>query len=130
MTIRLSTGLRNHMLSGGSWRSAFSGGKLEVYTGSQPASADTAPSGTKILTYTASSGAHTEEVQPTGTAVLAGVAGTVTNLKVDGEDLQKIVTGPALGAMLKHLLEQVIEHPELNTREQLLQLADGLRPTA
>ena len=87
MTIRLSTGLRNHILSGGSWRSAFNGGKLEIYTGAQPASADTAPSGTKILTYTASSGAHTEEVKPTGTAVLAGVAGTVTNLKIDGEDL-------------------------------------------
>ena len=87
MTIRLSTGLRNHLLSGGSWRSAFNGGKLEIYTGAQPASADTAPSGTLLVTITASSGAHTAEVKPTGTAVLAGVAGTVTNLKVDGEDL-------------------------------------------
>ena len=87
MTIRLSTGLRNHLLSGGSWRSAFNGGKLEIYSGAQPASADTAPSGTKLVTITASSGAHTEEVQATGTAVLAGVAGTVTNLKIDGEDL-------------------------------------------
>lgn len=87
MTIRQSDGLRNHLQSGGSWRSAFDGGKLELYTGSQPASANTAPSGTKVLTYTDASGAHTAEVQPTGTAVLAGVAGTVTNLKIDGEDL-------------------------------------------
>ena len=87
MTIRKSTGFRNHELSGGSFRSAFDGGKLELYTGSQPASADTAPSGTKVLTYTNASGAHTAEVQPTGTALLAGTVGTVTNLKVDGEDL-------------------------------------------
>src|SRR3990167_1008157 len=87
MAIRASDGLRNHQLSGGSWRSAFAGGKLELWTGSQPASANTAPSGTKVLTYTDASGAHTVEVQPTGTALLAGTVGTVTNLKVDGEDL-------------------------------------------
>ena len=87
MTIRQSTGLRNHLLSGGSFRSAFNGGTLEIYSGAQPASADTAPSGTKLVTITSASGAHTDEVRATGTATLAGVAGTVTNLKVDGEDL-------------------------------------------
>jgi len=51
----------------------------------------------------------------------------IGDLKVDGEDLQKIVTGPALGKMLKELLERVIEEPALNTREQLLQLAVGLQ---
>jgi tRNA nucleotidyltransferase (CCA-adding enzyme) len=54
----------------------------------------------------------------------------VGDLKVDGEDLQKIVSGPAIGVMLKELLERVIEEPGLNTREKLLQLADGLRHTA
>ncbi|MHB1311876.1 MAG: CCA tRNA nucleotidyltransferase [Gemmatimonadaceae bacterium] len=52
----------------------------------------------------------------------------IGDLKVDGEDLQTIVTGPALGAMLRHLLEEVIEQPKLNTREQLLQLAVSLQP--
>lgn len=87
MTIRESTGLRNHLLSGGSFRSAFNGGKLEIYSGAQPATADTAPSGTLLVTITEASGAHTAEVQPTGTAVLAGAAGTVTSLKIDGEEL-------------------------------------------
>ena len=87
MTIRLSDGLRNHLLSGGSWRSAFNGGKLEIYTGAQPASANTAPSGTSLVVITASSGAHTAEVQATGTAVLAGVAGTVTGMTIDGEQI-------------------------------------------
>lgn len=87
MTIRESTGLRNHLLSGGSFRSAFDGGILEIYTGAQPATADTAPSGTKLVTITDASGAHTPEVQATGTALLAGVAGTVTSMTVDGEEL-------------------------------------------
>lgn len=87
MTIRESTGLRNHLLSGGSFRSAFDGGKLEIYSGVQPASANDAPTGTKLVTITAGSGAHTAEVQPTGTAVLAGSAGTVTGMTVDGEEI-------------------------------------------
>ena len=54
----------------------------------------------------------------------------VGDLKVDGEDLQKIVTGPAIGVMLKHLLEKVIEQPDLNTREQLLRIANSEQRTA
>ena len=87
MTIRQSTGLRNHLLSGGSFRSAFNGGSLEIYSGAQPASADTAPSGTKLVTISSASGALTAEVKATGTAVLAGTVGTVTALKIDGEDI-------------------------------------------
>lgn len=87
MTIRLSTGARNHQLSGGSWRSAFNGGKLEIYTGAQPANADAAITGTKLVTITLASGAHTAEVQPTGTAVLAGTVGTVTGMTIDGEQI-------------------------------------------
>ena len=54
----------------------------------------------------------------------------IGDLKVDGEDLQKIVSGPALGAMLKLLLERVIESPELNSREQLLRIAESEQRTA
>lgn len=47
------------------------------------------------------------------------------DLKVDGEDLAAagVPRGPALGAVLKRLLETVIEHPEANARETLVRLA-------
>ena len=45
----------------------------------------------------------------------------ISDLAVDGDDLQKLgVTGPALGATLRKLLEVVINDPGRNTREELL----------
>lgn len=84
MALRLSTGLRNFCLAGGSVKDALQGGKLLIYTGAQPATADTAPSGTLLATITAASGAHTAEVLATGTVTLSGSAGSVDTLTVDG----------------------------------------------
>lgn len=83
MTLRLSTALRNLVLNGGSVKNALQGGKLKIYTGAQPASADAAPTGTLLCTITAASGAHTQEVQATGTITLSGAAGSISNVTVD-----------------------------------------------
>lgn len=50
MASRLSTGLVNKMMDTGSFKTIFTAGFLDVYTGTQPASADDAPSGTKLVT--------------------------------------------------------------------------------
>lgn len=84
MTIRQSTGLRDFVQDGGSLRQAFEGGKLEVYSGSQPSSADAAPTGTLLCTFTDASGAHTLEVQATGTITITGTSGTITGITVGG----------------------------------------------
>lgn len=49
---------------------------------------------------------------------------TIAELAVDGKDLIALgmQPGPELGEMLSQLLEAVLEEPERNTREQLLQL--------
>ncbi len=52
MAIRLSTGLVNKMLAEGSFKSIFANGVIDIYTGSQPASADTAATGTKLVQVT------------------------------------------------------------------------------
>lgn len=84
MTLRLSTALRNHVLSGGSLKDTLTGGKILIYTGAQPATADAAPTGTLLATITANSLAHTAEVQATGTVTLSGAAGSVDAITVDG----------------------------------------------
>jgi len=60
-------------------------------------------------------------------AVLSsGDALTVRDLKVNGHDLMRelgMKPGRDLGAVLEHLLEQVIEEPSRNERETLLSLA-------
>jgi hypothetical protein len=50
MTYRVSTGLRNYMLATGSMRQALQNGKIMLYTGPEPASADDAATGTLLCT--------------------------------------------------------------------------------
>jgi tRNA nucleotidyltransferase (CCA-adding enzyme) len=52
------------------------------------------------------------------------------DLAVRGDDLIAIGyrPGPAIGRALARLLDDVVRHPELNTREALLERARELRP--
>ena len=88
MALRLSAGLRNFLLEGGSLKQAFAGGKLLLYTGSQPAAANDAVSGTLLCTYTVSSGAHTAEVRSTGSLTLdSGASGSVDTFTVNSIEI-------------------------------------------
>lgn len=51
-----------------------------------------------------------------------------SDLAIDGDDLRAagIPAGPGLGRMLSTLLHDVIEHPELNTRDSLLERARAM----
>lgn len=88
MALRLSKGLRNFLNEGGSLKQAFAGGKIELYTGTQPTNADDAVTGTLLCTYTASSGAHTAEVSATGSVALTGGgSGSVDTLTVNSLEI-------------------------------------------
>jgi len=55
---------------------------------------------------------------------------SVGQLKINGGDLMKdlgLRPGPVIGGILQALLAEVIEDPEINTREVLLQRADELK---
>jgi hypothetical protein len=85
MALRLSTAIRNHILNGGSLKTALKGGVLKLYTGSQPASADDAPTGTLLCTFSDAGGTPTREVRATGTVTLTGGgSGSVNDVTVDG----------------------------------------------
>jgi len=71
-----------------SLKQAFAGGKLLLYTGSQPTNADDAVTGTLLCTYTVSSGAHTAEVSSTGSMTLTGGAsGSVDTFTVNSIEI-------------------------------------------
>ena len=59
MTIRLSTGLRNGMLSSNSFKTLFDHGVLEIYAGTQPSSADAAITSSALVKITNSGATHT-----------------------------------------------------------------------
>ncbi len=57
---------------------------------------------------------------------------SIRDLAVNGEDLMAALhlePGPEVGRILEHLLEQVLEDPALNRREELLRLARNRRAT-
>ena len=88
MTLRTSTGLKNFILQNSSYKRAFRNAKIKVYTGSQPATADSATSGTLLVTFTLGGAAHTAEVLSTGTVTLTGGAsGSVDGITVNGIEI-------------------------------------------
>lgn len=88
MTIRYSTALRNFLQIVGSFKDAFDGGVLLLYSGTQPATADAAATGTLLATISVNSGAVTSEILATGSVTLTGGgAGSVNTLTVNSIDI-------------------------------------------
>lgn len=88
MALRYSTGAVQKMMSNASFKDIFQNGKLEIYSGAQPATPETAVTGTLLCTITESSLARTAEVLASGTVTLnTGAAGSVNTLTVNGVDI-------------------------------------------
>lgn len=88
MAVRLSTGARNALLGTSGFKELFNGGKINIYSGAQPASADYTEPGTLLVTITEGSGTAMldfgtaaagvlpkESAAWSGLGVAAGVAG-------------------------------------------------------
>lgn len=95
MTLRFSTGYTNFVAEQGSHKGALDNGSIEVYSGSQPATADLAATGTLLVTVTSSAGALTNEVKATGIITLSvGSSGsdTVTAMTLAGLEIMGSTT--------------------------------------
>jgi hypothetical protein len=57
---------------------------------------------------------------------------SLKDLRVNGQDLMEIgiKPGPSMGVILRELFETVINDPDLNTKEKLLEIAANLRPAS
>ena len=66
MTIRTSTGLRTDMMGTKGFTEIFANGVIEIYSGSQPTSADSAATGTLLGTVTIAHGAFTPGTSTNG----------------------------------------------------------------
>ena len=87
MALKLSACLRNAMLERGDLSNEMSNCVLKLYSGAQPATAETAPSGTLLCTYSGASGALTREVLSQGTVTITGAAGSIDTLTVNSLEI-------------------------------------------
>jgi len=86
-----STGLRDAVASGLSWLEALSGGRIYIYSGTKPTSADDTPVGTLLGIFTLNGGAYTAPVRSTADIqITGGGGGSVDTVKVGGMDLNLI----------------------------------------
>jgi len=74
MALRISTGLSNARLDGDDFKALMEGGFLDIFTGTQPASADYVETGTKLCRISSTSGTAASDGLKFGTAgATAGV---------------------------------------------------------
>lgn len=88
MAIKISDGLRNFLMKGGSFRHAFSGGELRIFSGAQAADANAAEPSGLICTITDTNGSRTAETRATGSVqITGGSSGNVSNVTIGGIDV-------------------------------------------
>ena len=93
MALRLSAKLRDDLLKGTGLAQAMSNCVFKIYSGSQPATAETAPTGTLLCTFSNASGALTREVLSYGSVALTGgSSGSVDTLTVNSIEIMGSAT--------------------------------------
>lgn len=128
MALRLSTALRNFLLEGGSFEGAFTNGRMKIFTGAQPTLADDAEVGTLLVTITDASGAHTAEVQATGSVALTGGgAGSVNTLTVNGVEIMGSATN--FNTSLTQTAADIATKINANPKNKLFRAANNASAT-
>lgn len=84
MAKRLSSGMVDFISQEGGITQALSNGVIRFYTGSQPATADAAATGTLLCTFTKASGTLTAETRAACRVVVSADAGSVDSILVAG----------------------------------------------
>jgi len=124
MALKLSAALRNAMLEGSSLKHLLSNCVLKVYSGSQPSTADAAPTGTLLCTYSASSGALTREVLSSGSVELTGGgSGSVDTLTVNSLEIMGSAT--AYNTSLTQTAEDICTKINNNPKNHLFTAANN-----
>jgi hypothetical protein len=77
MALRLSTGLREGLLGTADWKTLFTDGIMDIYSGAIPANADAAETGTLLVSITKASGAFVAGAAANGLEFAAPSGGTI-----------------------------------------------------
>lgn len=94
MALKISTGLRNALLSGDSLKATLDGGYIHIYEGAPPASPDDAITGTLLATIYSDGGASSAGLN-FDTAASSGVLQKAPGETWDNSDTTNVATGTA-----------------------------------
>lgn len=115
MAMRLSKALRNSVLEQGSMKHAMSGAVIKFYSGAQPATADAAPTGVLLCTYSDAGGAVTREVRAVGSVALTGGAsGSVNTITWAGLEIMGSATN--FNVSLAQTAQDIVDKINKNQR--------------
>lgn len=99
MALRLSTALRNALLGlaadDGSLKDLMADGIIEIYSGSQPADANAAETGTKLVRITVGSAAFTSGVATNGLELGVAASGSIAKAAAETWSGVGLATGTA-----------------------------------
>lgn len=115
MAWRPSKALRNHMMEFEDFKHTMSNCVIKWYTGSQPATPETAPSGTLLVTLSLASGALTREVLSAGSVDLTGGAsGSVDTITVNSIEIMGSSTpfNTSLGQTATDVVTKINNNPK------------------
>lgn len=113
MAIRVSTKFRNKISEGYGVRELLRDGRIYIYSGSQPANADTAPTGTLLATFTLSGGTFTPPVGSAASLTISGSTGTLDTVTVGGMAFDLLggtpvaITSGSLGTSADNIAAQI-----------------------
>lgn len=82
MTLRFSTGLRNNLAGNKGFASTFAKGSINIYSGTQPTTADSAATGTLLGTVSIGGATLTQETRASQTITVAGSSGSIDTVTV------------------------------------------------
>lgn len=84
MALKFSSGAVNAVANKFSWYEALANGRLLVYSGTQPTTADDDPNSTKLIEFTLGGGAYTAPAGSKAMVSLSGSSGTIDSITVGG----------------------------------------------
>lgn len=88
MAKKLSSGMVDYISQEGGITQALANGVIHFYSGTQPASANDASTGTLLCTFTKGGATpYTAETRATATVTIGGSSGTLASLKIGGVEL-------------------------------------------
>ena len=120
MALRYSTALRNAVASGYGWREALRDGRLFVYSGTQPATADEDASGTLLVTFTLEGGSYTAPIRSKASLTLSGTSGSLDSVTVGGTGYNLLSAPVSFDTDLATTAQAVADN--INARQNLLNI--------